>query len=126
MQRSLPEIKALDGQLVAVSPQLPDNSLSTAEKLDLDFAVLSDVGNRVARDFGLVFKLSDKVQEIYQGFGIDLPGANGDESYELPVPATYIVTRDGIIRFAYIDVDYTNRLDPETIIAELEKLKSPQ
>lgn len=126
MQRSLPQIKALDGQLVAVSPQLPDNSLSTAEKLDLDFAVLSDVGNRVARDFGLVFKLSDKVQEIYQGFGIDLPGANGDESYELPVPATYIVTRDGIIRFAYIDVDYTNRLDPETIIAELEKLKSPQ
>lgn len=126
MQRSLPEIKALDGQLVAVSPQLPDNSLSTAEKLDLDFAVLSDVGNRVARDFGLVFKLSDKVQEIYQGFGIDLPGANGDESYELPVPATYIVTRDGIIRFAYINVDYTNRLDPETIIAELEKLKSPQ
>lgn len=126
MQRSLPEIKALDGQLVAVSPQLPDNSLSTAEKLDLDFAVLSDVGNRVARDFGLVFKLSDKVQEIYQGFGIDLPGANGDESYELPVPATYIVTRDGIIRFAYIDVDYTNRLDPETIIAELKKMKSPQ
>lgn len=126
MQRSLPEIKALDGQLVAVSPQLPDNSLSTAEKLDLDFAVLSDVGNRVARDFGLVFKLSDKVQEIYQGFGIDLPGANGDESYELPVPATYIVTRDGIIRFAYINVDYTNRLDPETIIAELKKMKSPQ
>lgn len=126
MQRSLPQIKALDGQLVAVSPQLPDNSLSTAEKLDLDFAVLSDVGNRVARDFGLVFKLSDKVQEIYQGFGIDLPGANGDESYELPVPATYIVTRDGIIRFAYIDVDYTNRLDPETIIAELKKMKSPQ
>lgn len=126
MQRSLPQIKALDGKLVAVSPQLPDNSLSTAEKLDLDFAVLSDVGNRVARDFGLVFKLSDKVQEIYQGFGIDLPGANGDESYELPVPATYIVTRDGIIRFAYINVDYTNRLDPETIIAELEKLKSPQ
>lgn len=126
MQRSLPQIKALDGQLVAVSPQLPDNSLSTAEKLDLDFAVLSDVGNRVARDFGLVFKLSDKVQEIYQGFGIDLPGANGDDSYELPVPATYIVTRDGIIRFAYIDVDYTNRLDPETIIAELEKMKSPQ
>lgn len=126
MQRSLPEIKALDGQLVAVSPQLPDNSLSTAEKLDLDFAVLSDVGNRVARDFGLVFKLSDKVQEIYQGFGIDLPGANGDESCELPVPATYIVTRDGIIRFAYINVDYTNRLDPETIIAELKKMKSPQ
>lgn len=126
MQRSLPQIKALDGQLVAVSPQLPDNSLSTAEKLDLDFAVLSDVGNRVARDFGLVFKLSDKVQEIYQGFGIDLPGANGDESYELPVPATYIVTRDGIIRFAYINVDYTNRLDPETIIAELKKMKSPQ
>ena len=122
MQRSLPEIKALGAELVTISPQSPDNSLSTAEKLALEFEVLSDVGNKVARDFGLVFKLTEKMQEIYGSFGIDLPAANGDQSFELPIPATYVVSQDGIIAFAFIDADYTNRLDPETIITELKKL----
>ncbi len=122
MQQTLPEIKSLGAELVTISPQLPDNSLSTAEKLALEFMVLSDVGNKVAGEFGLVFRLSDKVQEIYKNFGIDLPAANGDESYELPVPATYVIGRDGVVRYAFIDADYTNRLDPEIIIAELQKL----
>ena len=120
----MPEIQSLGAELVTISPQLPDNSLSTVEKLALDFEVLSDVGNNVARDFGLVFKLSEKVQEIYKNFGIDLVSANGDQSFELPIPATYVVAQDGIIQHAYIDADYTNRLDPETIISELQKLKS--
>ncbi len=118
----MPEIKSLGAELVTISPQLPDNSLSTAEKLALEFEVLSDVGNKVARDFGLVFKLSDKMQEIYRNFGIDLPTANGDQSFELPIPATYVVAQSGIITFAFIDADYTNRVDPQTIIAELQKL----
>lgn len=122
MQQSLPEIKSLDAELVTISPQLPDNSLSTAEKLALEFEVLSDVGNKVARDFGIVFKLTDNMQEIYKNFGIDLPTANGDQSFELPIPATYVVAQNGIVSFALIDADYTNRLDPETIIAELRKL----
>jgi len=124
LQRSLPEIKSQGAELVTISPQLPDNSLSTAEKLALDFEVLSDVGNKVARDFGLVFKLTEKMQEIYKNFGIDLVLANGDQSYELPVPATYVITQDSIIQLASADADYTNRLDPEIIIAELHKLKS--
>ena len=122
MQQSLPKIKSLDAELVTISPQLPDNSLSTAEKLALEFEVLSDVGNKVARDFGIVFKLTDNMQEIYKNFGIDLPTANGDQSFELPIPATYVVAQNGIVSFALIDADYTNRLDPETIIAELRKL----
>ena len=122
MQRSLPEIKSQGAELVTISPQLPDNSLSTAEKLALEFEVLSDVGNRVANKFGLVFKLTEKMQEIYKNFGIDLPTANGDQSFELPIPATYVVAGSGIITFAFIDADYTNRLDPEIIVAELQKL----
>jgi len=124
LQRSLPEIKSLGAELVTISPQLPDNSLSTAEKLALDFEVLSDIGNKVARDFGLVFKLTEKMQEIYKNFGIDLVLANGDQSYELPIPATYVIAQDSIIQLASADADYTNRLDPEIIIAELHKLKS--
>ena len=122
MQRSLPEIKSQGAELVTISPQLPDNSLSTAEKLALEFEVLSDVGNKVAKSFGLVFKLSEKMQEIYKNFGIDLPTANGDQSFELPIPATYVVAKNGIIAFAFIDADYTNRLDPEIIVSELKKL----
>jgi peroxiredoxin len=124
LQRSLPEIKTMGAELVTISPQLPDNSLSTVEKLALEFEVLSDVGNNVARDFGLVFKLSEKVQEIYKGFGIDLPTANGDQSFELPIPATYVIAGDGVIQHAFVHPDYTNRLDPEIIIAELKKLNS--
>jgi len=115
-------MQALGAELVTISPQLPDNSLSTAEKLALEFEVLSDVGNKVARDFGLVFKLSDKMQGIYRNFGIDLEGANGDQSFELPIPATYVVGQDGVVRLAYIDADYTNRLDPKMILAELHKI----
>ena len=122
MQRALPEIEALGATLVTVSPQLSDNSLSTAEKLDLTFEVLSDEGNRVARDFGLVFTLPAEMRLIYQDFGIDLPAANGDESFELPVPATYVIDRRGIIRLAFVNIDYTKRLDPEEILAALKKL----
>jgi peroxiredoxin len=122
LQRALPEIEALGAQLVTVSPQLPDNSLSTAEKLDLTFEVLSDVGNGVAREFGLVFTLPEEMRSIYQDFGIDLPGANGDESFELPMPATYVIDKSGIVRLAFVDIDYTRRLDPEDIIESLKKL----
>ena len=122
MQRALPEIEALDAKLVTVSPQLPDNSLSTAEKLELTFEVLSDVGNKVARKFGLVFTLPEEMRIIYQDFGIDLPVANGDEIFELPIPATYVINKSGIIGLAFVNIDYTMRLDPEDIIAALKKL----
>jgi len=122
LQRALPEIEALGATLVTVSPQLPDNSLSMADKLDLTFEVLSDVGNRVAREFGLVYTLPAEMRSIYQDFGIDLPAANGDESFELPVPATYVIDRSWIIRLAFVDIDYTKRLDPEEILAALTKL----
>lgn len=105
---------------------MPDNSLTTAEKLALEFEVLSDAGNKVARQFGLVFKLSDTMQEIYRNFGIDLPAVNGDQSFELPVPATYVVDKNGIITYAFIDADYTKRLDPEIIVEELQKLNPLQ
>jgi len=118
----LPEIKSLGAELVAISPQVPDNSLSTAEKLNLEFEVLSDVGNKVAKEYGLVFKLSEKMQEIYKSFGIDLEVANGDQTFELPVPATYLVAQNGVILYAFVDADYTNRLDPKIILAELQKL----
>lgn len=121
MQLVLPEIKSLGASLVAISPQLPEKSMSTAKKNSLTFEVLSDVGNRVAREFGLVFTLPERLRPIYQNFGVDLPSSNGDDSFELPIPATYVIDVDGTILHAFVDTDYTKRLEPAEVVEALKK-----
>lgn len=119
-QRVLDEIRAAGAELVAVSPELPDNSLTTAEQNELTFEVLSDLGNQVARSYGLVFRLPDDVIRLYrEQFGIDLTARNGDLSWELPVPATFVIGRDGIVRLAFVDPDYKQRLEPAEILTAL-------
>jgi peroxiredoxin len=120
LQLELDRITALGASLVAISPETPDNSLSTTEKHSLTFEVLSDLGNRVAREFGIVFQLPIELRPIYAGFGIDIIKANNDDTFELPIPATYIIGTDRKIRKAFVDADYTKRLDPEEIIAVLK------
>jgi peroxiredoxin len=122
-QAMLPEMTALGARLVAISPQLPDGSLSTAESNELTFAVLSDVGNRVARTFGLVWSLPEELRAALRSNNRALPGINGDDSWELPVPATYVVARDGGVALAAIDVDYRNRLEPDAILTTLRSLR---
>ncbi len=121
-QEILPEITALGGRLVAISPQLPDESLSTREKSALTFDVLSDAGNAVARSFGLVFSLAEELRQAMRANGKALPTINGDESWELPVPATYVVGPDRRIALAFVDVDYRTRLAPEEILATLRNV----
>jgi peroxiredoxin len=118
----LPEIESLGASLVAISPQLPEKSLSTAEENKLVFEVLSDVGNKVAREFGLVFTLSENLRPIYKSFGVDIPVANGDDSFELPIAATYVIDVDGTITHSFVDTDYTKRLEPAEVVEALKKL----
>jgi peroxiredoxin len=115
---------ALGASLVTISPQTPDNSLSMAEKNDLQFEVLSDVGNKVARQFRLVFALVEILRPLYKQIGADLQKYNGDESYELPIPGTFVIAQDGTIRLASVDADYTHRLEPSVIIESLRLLSS--
>lgn len=119
LQDRLPEIEDLGAKLVAITPETPDKSLSAKEKNDLSFEVLSDQGNAVARAFGLVFRVNDEVNTLYREFGIDLEATNGDESHELPIPATFVIDRDGTIIKAYVDADYTKRLEPGEIVKSL-------
>ena len=123
LQRALPDIQALGATLVAISPQTPDNSLTLAEKHGLGFAVLSDAGNAVARRFGLVFTVPEALRGVYDKLGIDIPAHNGDGSFELPVPGTYVVGRDGTIAFAYANVDYTRRVAMADILEALRSLR---
>jgi peroxiredoxin len=122
-QAALPQMAAMGARLVAISPQLPDQSLSTAQADALTFDVLSDVGNLAARRFGLVYALPEELRAALRANNKALPGINGDESWELPVPATYVIARDGRIVLAYIEVDYRKRLGPEAILDALRPLQ---
>jgi peroxiredoxin len=120
-QRHLPELDALGAKLVAISPQTPDASLTLAQKHALAYPVLSDLGHRVARQFGIVYTLDEALRPVFAGFGVDLPAFNGDRSFELPVPATYLVERDGTIAGAWIDADYRRRAEPAEVLARLRE-----
>lgn len=120
LQKTLSEMKAFGAQLVAISPQSPDNSLSTLEKHGLTFEVLSDVGNKVGQDFGLVFALADRLRPIYKEFGFDIPAYNGDNSYKIPIPATYIIASDNTIVYSFVNADYSQRSEPADIIDTLK------
>lgn len=122
LQSVWPEIQRLGASLVAISPQRPDASLATAERNALAFPVLSDPGNVVAAAFGLTYDLAQDLRPVYARFGHALPDVNGEASWRLPVPATYVLNRDQSIALAFIDVDYRNRLEPDQIIAVLGAL----
>ena len=121
-QGVLPEITGLGGRLVAISPQLPDNSLDTVNKNALTFDVLSDVGNKVARQYGLVYALPEEIRSALRSNNKSLPSINGDESWELPVPATFVVASDQHVALAHIEVDYRKRLEPEALLTCLKSL----
>jgi len=126
-QRKLPEIRKAGAQFVALTPELPDKSLPTKEKFKLGYEVLTDLNNGVAEKFGIVFKMTPWVaQAMEEGFG--LQGYNGKDYDKdtLPLSATYIITPDGKIAYAFLDAEYRNRATPEMIIAELEKLKKAE
>ena len=123
LQSYLPKFEAEGAKLIAVSPQTPNASLSTTEKDELTFTVLSDVGNKVARDYGLVFTLPESLHGMYGNpDGINLEKDNGDKSFELPVPATYVIAKDGRVAYAFAHADYTKRAEPDEVLAALKTL----
>ena len=121
LQEKLPEFKKAGATLIALTPELPDNSLSTSEKNKLEFTVLSDVGNTIGKEYGVIFTLTDEVASIYEaGFG--LSEKNGDNSNQLPLAATYVIDTNGIIQYAFLDADYRERAEPTAILTALNKL----
>lgn len=123
LQKSLPKITENGGRLVAISVENADRSMAVAKKNDLNFTVLSDPSLNVARSFGIVYQLSDETNEKYKGFGLDLAKYNQTEKAELPISATYVVSKTGEIVYAFIEPDYKKRAEPEVIVQTLVKLK---
>ncbi|GGG39589.1 peroxiredoxin [Dokdonia pacifica] len=119
LQNALPEIKAKGANLVAITPETPDNSISTQEKNELDFYVLTSKNNELARSLGLVYQLPEDLVTLYKKFGIDLIESQGNEASELPIAATYIIEQNGKVSYHYLAEDYKLRADPSDIIAAL-------
>ena len=123
LDRAFDRIRAAGATVVAVSPQAPEHTQETQTKNQLRYPVVSDIGNRVGHQYGVVFRLSPQLLALYQQFGHGLDIFNGpDGSQELPIPATFIITTNGTIHHAFVDADYTKRLDPDEILQLLDTL----
>ncbi|CAG9946083.1 unnamed protein product [Clonostachys rosea f. rosea IK726] len=121
LQRHLDEFAARGVTLVALTPELPDKSLSTTEKNELKFPVLTDLGNGVARKLGLIYNQS-AAREFYAEHGINLKEHNGDDSFEVPVPATLLVDGSGIVRQKYVEADFRKRIEPKLALEWIDSL----
>lgn len=119
LQGALPQIKESGANLIAITPETPDNSLTTSEKNEIAFNVLTDTNNNYARELGLVFKMPKALQEVYKSFGIDLEAHNGNADFELPMPATLVVNSNKEVSYSFVSEDYTKRADIPAILDAL-------
>jgi peroxiredoxin len=122
-QSILPEIEALGGRLIALSPQSPDNTLSQQEKENLQFHVLSDQDGKIASLYEILFELPSSLQEVMlHTLKLDLMDYNAANRWILPTPSTFIIDRSGIIRFSYVNPDFMQRLEPQAILEQLKNM----
>jgi peroxiredoxin len=122
MNLILPEIEQAGATLMAISPQTVQQSFFMRDQHKLRFPLLSDAGNKVARQFGLTYRVPDEQEAVYRKAFVNLPLVNGDDRWELPIPVAYIIDRDGTVLHASADEDYTERPEPADIIQFLQAL----
>jgi len=122
-QGALRDLRGLGAELVAISGQTPDFAVADIDRKQLTFPVLTDAGLGVARRYGLVFTLSDVLKELQRGWGNPIPKFNGDDSWQLPMPGTFLVDTEGTIRLAHVDPNYMKRLDPEALVGAMRKMR---
>lgn len=123
LHMALPQIEERGARLVAVSPQAIEKSMTMAERLLLDYAILSDEGNTVAQEYGLAFEIPEEFREFHDGM-VNLEEFNADLRYLLPIPATYVIDQSGTVRYSFVDVDYTQRAEPAEVLTALDEIES--
>lgn len=123
LQAHIGQFQVRGARLVAISPQIPDESLSMSEKHDLAFDVLSDVGTTVAEAYGLSFTIPAELATIYENRGHDLARTNGGHDRTLVIPASYVIGQDGIVSWAFVNSDHTRRAEPADLITALDALR---
>jgi peroxiredoxin len=122
MNLVVPQIEQAGAVLITISPQTVKQSFFMHDQHKLRFPLLSDAGNRVARQLGLVYRVPPRQEAVYRRAFVNLPFTNGDQSWELPIPAAYVLDRDGTIVYASANEDYTQRVEPADIVNILAQL----
>ncbi len=125
MNLVLPQIEQAGATLIAISPQTVKQAFFMHDQHKLRFALLSDSGNNVARQFGLTYRVPESQEAVYRRAFVNLPFTNGDESWELPIPATYIIDLDATVLYASANEDYTERPEPSDIVTFLQERIRP-
>lgn len=118
-QKILPQIEAKGAIVVAISPEVPDHALTTKEKNELQFEVLSDINNEVAKKMNLLYRLPNALVSLYKKFGIDLVSNQQNDQNSLPIAATYIIAQNGTITYHFLEEDYKLRADPMEVLKHL-------
>src|SRR6201993_4066191 len=122
LESALPRIAGAGGQLVALTPDTGRYFTATKRAHRLSYEILSDVDGAVGMQFGVLFRVPELTREMLAGFGTDLAERHGNDGWFVPIPATYVIDRGGVIRYAFVDVDFTRRAEPDDIVAMLERL----
>ncbi|UII79021.1 peroxiredoxin-like family protein [Flagellimonas sp. CMM7] len=120
IQKHTSEIKSSGANLVVISPQLPEKSAEIISQNEFDYPILFDKGNEVAKQFGIAFALTESLRSIHKAFEMDIPAHNGDESFELPVPATFVVNSNNEIVFASVNPNWMERTESKEYLTELK------
>ncbi len=122
VEESVAEINKLGATVLALSPETPDQAIDLRERLGLSYELLVDSENRLADRLGLMFTLDDATIEKYRGYGIDVARSNGSQRWQLPIPATFVLDKDGIVRYAWTEEDYTKRAPAKAVLGTLRAL----
>jgi peroxiredoxin len=122
LTEALPEIEAAGASLAALTPETGGLPLTMKQRHNARFEVLSDIDCGVGLAAGIIFRMPKLYRVRLEAFGISLPERNGNASWFLPVPATFIVTQDGLIAWRFVDVDFTHRAEPADIIRAVRSL----
>jgi len=122
LQQSLAEFKKYGAQLITITPQTPDKSVEQFEEKGYPFEVLSDLDSKVMKDYKLYFELPADLVDVYNKHGLDIEAFNGKGRNLLPVPGSFVIDTDGIVRAMHADADYKKRMEPSAIIDALKKM----
>ncbi|MDM8161767.1 peroxiredoxin family protein [Labilibaculum sp. K2S] len=119
LQDHVGDFKKSGARLVAITPETTMNVSKTIDKTKAEYSILHDVDSKIMKQYGVDFVLPEKLQKKYKEYGIDLAASNGNDDQTLPVPATYVIGKDGIVKYVQYDPDYKNRSNAEEIIKHL-------
>lgn len=122
LETSVADVNTLGATVYAISPQTLENTIDLRKQTGLSYELLVDHDNALAEQLGLMFELDAATIERYRGYGIDLPAANGTETWQLPIPATYVIDTEGVVRYAWTNEDYSERAPVSKILATLRDI----